>query len=263
MTLKRNGSFWSFALFAMAISLAGCASSSRLTVMTYNIHHGAGMDGRIDMKRIADVIKAARPDLVAVQEVDKGTRRSGGLDESAELGRLTGMHAVFGKAMDYDGGEYGQTILSRFPIESMVVHRLPGMAGREPRIAVAAKVHQAAEPRELMFVGTHLEHQLEPDRIAQTKRLTEVLSDCAPDATILAGDFNAQPGSEPMKAILAHWRDTTGEHALTAPSTRPSHKIDWILVPKFSGWRARSARVIDEPMASDHRPVVVELEREK
>ena len=85
------------------------------------------MDKQLDLARIANVIKAADVDVVAVQEVDIRTRRSGtDVDQLAELAKLTGMHGRFGKGRDYDGGEYGQAILSRQPIKELDVHKLPG-----------------------------------------------------------------------------------------------------------------------------------------
>ena len=88
-----------------------------LRVMTYNIHIGKGMDGKADLARIAGVIKSADVDVVALQEVDVKTRRSGvESDQLKELAKLTGMHGVFAKARDFDGGEYGQAVLSRRPI---------------------------------------------------------------------------------------------------------------------------------------------------
>src|ERR1700674_4341999 len=80
---------------------------STLRVLTYNIHHGEGTDGRVDLSRLAGVMKSVQPDIVALQEVDRGTERSGGVDQLAELERLTGMHAEFGKTMDYSGGRHG------------------------------------------------------------------------------------------------------------------------------------------------------------
>src|ERR1700724_2661395 len=83
-----------------------------LRVLTYNIHHGEGTDGRFDLSRLARVMKSVQPDVIALQEVDRGTERSGGVDQLAELARLTDMHAEFGKAMDYSGGGYGVAWLS-------------------------------------------------------------------------------------------------------------------------------------------------------
>src|ERR1700731_1570832 len=87
-----------------------------LRVLTSNIHHGEGTDGRFDLSRLARVMKSVQPDVIALQEVDQGTERSGGVDQLAELERLTNMHAEFGKAMDYSGGGYGVAVLSRWPL---------------------------------------------------------------------------------------------------------------------------------------------------
>ena len=89
---------------------------SRLRVMTYNIHVGVGMDKQLNLQRIADVVKLEHPDLVGLQEVDRGVKRTEGIDEIAELGRLTGMEYAFAHNLDYQGGQYGVAILSRFPI---------------------------------------------------------------------------------------------------------------------------------------------------
>src|ERR687889_385357 len=92
-------------------------------VMTYNIHVGVGMDKKLDLQRIADVINRERPDLVGLQEVDRGVRRTEGKDEIAELAALTQMHFAFAPNLDYQGGKYGVAILSRWPIKD-TVHRM-------------------------------------------------------------------------------------------------------------------------------------------
>src|SRR3954462_12200899 len=99
-----------FPLIAFALrAVTGCSSfrTPRITVLTYNIHHGAGGDAKVDIRRIADVIKRVHPDLVALQEVDRKPNRSGGIDEPAMLAELTGMHVEFGPTMLFDEGEYG------------------------------------------------------------------------------------------------------------------------------------------------------------
>src|SRR6185437_13939279 len=125
--------------------MVGCASSGGkpvpMTVMTYNIHHGAGMDKRVDLPRIANLIKQFNPDFVALQEVDVDTNRTGHLNQPAELGKLTGMHPLFGRAMDYDGGQYGVMILSRSPAIDHRIIELPYTPGgkHEPRVALALR----------------------------------------------------------------------------------------------------------------------------
>ncbi|MCA1594508.1 MAG: metal-dependent hydrolase, partial [Acidobacteria bacterium] len=78
-----------------------------LMVATYNIHTGIGMDKKLDLARIARVIKETRADIVGLQEVDRGVKRTGGIDEIAELARLTGMDYAFAHNLDYQGGQYG------------------------------------------------------------------------------------------------------------------------------------------------------------
>lgn len=258
-------------LALIASLLAGCSLNSSaaqpegpvtLRVMSYNIHHGRGRDDKVDVERIADVINAANPDLVAVQEVDIGVNRSGRINQAAELGRLTGMNFKFGKARDYGGGDYGQLILSKRPITDFVVHELPGDAADEQRIALFATIEGGGEVPEILFVGTHLHHQAEAHRVAQTTRLLELLGDETGPA-IIAGDLNAEPGSDSMNLFLEGWRDTTPDDALTFPAGEPVKKIDWILLSPNLDWKVTEAQVVEEPVASDHRPVVVELQAGK
>jgi endonuclease/exonuclease/phosphatase family metal-dependent hydrolase len=232
----------------------------RLRVMCYNVHHGRGMDGNIDLPRIAKVINDADVDLVALQEVDIRTGRSGGVDQLAELARLTKMHASFAKGRDYDGGDYGQAILSRMPIESIEVHRLPGATELEQRIAGAARIRSERGLPDLLFVTTHLHHQSEPDRLAQAAHLNELLAPHRASPLILTGDINAMPHSKVLQFFAQDWVDLTPEDALTFPADKPNRKIDYIFLPKGHRWRVVHAEVIAEPMASDHRPIVAELQ---
>src|SRR5580704_11939398 len=137
-------------------------------VLTYNIHHGEGTDGRVDLSRLAGVMKSVQPDFVALQEVDRGTERSGGVDQLAELERLTNMHAEFGKAMDYSGGGYGVAVLSRWPLLSSGHHPLPGSPDRDPRTALTVQVGSSEREPLLQFTSTHLDQGRDPeDRLAQ------------------------------------------------------------------------------------------------
>jgi endonuclease/exonuclease/phosphatase family metal-dependent hydrolase len=252
--------------FLMAAAV-GCSTVSRaepekVTVLSYNIHHGAGTDGKLDLDRIARIIRDQKPDLVALQEVDVKTSRSGGVDEAAELGRLTGMNAVFGKAMDYSGGEYGQVILSRWPIKKHSVHQLPQKAGREPRVLFAATVESPSGS--IVFATTHLDHEVEEVRVEQARAINQILiKEDKKAPVILAGDFNAIPESGTMAAMFKMWIDTAGDSAApTIPAGKPRRRIDYILVARGENgaWKTLRSEVLNEPIASDHRPVKVELE---
>jgi endonuclease/exonuclease/phosphatase family metal-dependent hydrolase len=255
-----------FASFLVALC-PGCSTLSRaeaekMTVLSYNIHHGAGADGKLDLERIAQIIREQPADLVALQEVDVKTSRSGGVDQAAELGQLTGMHAVFGKAMDYSGGAYGQAILSRWPIKVHAVHQLPQRAGREPRIILVARIDNPNG--NFHFASTHLDHEIPEVRVEQAEAINRILIRKERRLpVILAGDFNAVPESDPMKALFKSWMDTAGDAAApTIPARSPRRRIDYILAaPQDEGvWKTVRSEVLNEPIASDHRPVKAILE---
>jgi endonuclease/exonuclease/phosphatase family metal-dependent hydrolase len=228
-----------------------------LRVLSYNIHVGRGMDGRLDLERIARVIRESRADVAALQEVDVNTRRTGNVDQAAELARLTGMHVYYGKAMDYDGGAYGVAILSRFELTETRTHPL-GFEGRsEPRVAAEARFRLGDAGPRVAFFCTHLEHQSEPLRLRQVAALQQATADPGADMVILAGDINAQPGSEPMRVLLERWTDATARPGdPTFPAPAPRIRIDYVLFLPSKHFRLIESQVLDEPVASDHRPVL-------
>lgn len=228
---------------------AGSLSAAEIRVLCWNLHHGVGEDGKLDLPRIAEVIKAQRPDVVALQEVDNKCRRSGSVDQAAELAKLMGMTGVFGKAMDHDGGEYGQAILSKHPIGGTKVHRLPGEG--EPRIAFEAAVTIGGKA--LRMVSVHLDHEHDERRLKQAEALVAALSES--DAPlILAGDFNDTPGSPPVKAFAARWTPVAKkEPVFTCPAGKPAVEIDHVFL---HGFEAQGLlEVLPEAVASDHRPI--------
>lgn len=229
----------------------------RLRVLSYNIHHGEGTDGRLDLQRQADVIARAKPDLVALQEVDDRTQRTGVVDQTAELAKLAGMHGRFVHQIDFQGGRYGQAILSRVPIPEPKVHWLPGDPAREQRVAGAVIVE--IEGRRLIFVGTHLNHLDEANRVEQAEKLNALFGE--EPAVIMAGDLNAVPDSKPMAVLYGKWGSATDrEGMLTFPAPKPNRQLDYVLFRPAERFRVISAQVIKEPVASDHRPLLVELE---
>jgi endonuclease/exonuclease/phosphatase family metal-dependent hydrolase len=233
-----------------------------LRVLTYNIHHGEGTDGRFDLSRLAGVMKTVQPDVVALQEVDRGTERSGGIDQLAELERLTNMHAEFGKAMDYSGGGYGVAVLSRWPLLITGNHPLPGSPDREPRTALTVEVRSSERGPMLQFTSTHLDQGRDPeDRLAQARYLNELLVRGEGRPAILAGDLNSRPDTEVMEIFEAQWAMAPAvDPSPTTPSGRRRSRVDHILFRPAESWRVLESRIIDEPLASDHRPVLVVLE---
>lgn len=245
-----------FVMLLAAVVLGRAAvADTPLRVLSYNIHHGRGTDGVVDLERIAGVIRGSAADVVLLQEVDDRTDRTGRIDQTAELARLTGLHAEFGRQIDYQGGRYGQAILCRTPLEEPRVHVLPGDPDRETRIAFAVRTVVAG--RSLAIVGTHLHHRDPAARLEQARALEAL--DFGAGPAILGGDLNAMPESEPLAALLASWRSTTAEPQPTFPAGQPARQIDFILYRAGGVLEPGKVRVLDEPVASDHRPILAEF----
>lgn len=260
-TIQRRGSLLAILACATFFASGWAAEPLRVRVLTYNIHHGEGTDGNIDLARIASVIKRLKPDVVALQEVDKKTTRSNGVDQAAELGKLTEMHVAFGKAMDFAGGQYGEAILSRYPLQKFQIHALPFTEGCEPRCVLAARFRLGEAGPEIVFASTHLEHAKAPVRLCQAQKLNPILAAANALPTILAGDFNEVPDSPAIKVLQSHWTDATaGRPQPTWPADQPRTKIDYVFFRPADGWRVVEQQVIGEPVASDHRPLLVVLE---
>ncbi len=232
-------------------------------VLTFNILHGATTKGNFDLDKIASVINENSPDLVALQEVDFKTHRAKNYDLATELGWRTKMAPLFGKAMDYDGGGYGEGILTQMPIISSRNVSLPHSPGNEPRTALEVTVVLESEDT-ICFVGTHLEHQRNnPDRIIQAKKLNDVfLSNRFP--TILAGDLNDVPQSEPIQILKKHWTDSSSDNCQpTFSSKNPQRKIDYILYFPEGSWTVLDTKVICDSIASDHCALLTVLRLNK
>lgn len=243
--------------------------ADRLTVLTYNIQIGMGMDKRTDLERTVAVIKSARPDIVALQEVDRKARRSGGFDQAVELARATGMHMVFGKAsvregIDEDGGDYGVAILSRFPIRRSQNRQLPYTRGFELRAVLEVEFDWPLKNGRriaVRFFSTHFDNASEPDRIASATFVNQLAAANESIPTILGGDLNAMPGSQPLRILSKQWALAgEGQDMPTFPATAPRRQIDYVLYRPAQVWKVIESSVVDAPEASDHRPVKVVVE---
>jgi endonuclease/exonuclease/phosphatase family metal-dependent hydrolase len=142
-------------LLALMISAAvDAAEPFRLRVLSYNIHHAEGVDRKLDVERIARVILSVKPDLVALQEVDQKVKRSQGIDQPAELARLTKMQVVFGANIELQGGHYGNALLSRFPIARHKNHLLPNIDASEQRGVIEAEITLPDSKQSLLLLAT-------------------------------------------------------------------------------------------------------------
>jgi endonuclease/exonuclease/phosphatase family metal-dependent hydrolase len=232
-----------------------------IKVLTFNILHGATTIGDFNLDVIAKVIIDADPDLVALQEVDFMTNRARKYDLATELGQRAKMAPVFGKAMSYDGGEYGEAILSKHSFLQTRNVALPFHYGKEPRAALEI-VTILASGDTIAFVGTHLDHTKdEKDRISQVKKINEVFHRNK-YPTILAGDLNAEPGSTPINILEEVWAASCDKNDLvpTYPSDNPGKKIDYIMFYPKDRWKVIRTEVICDSIASDHCGYLVTLE---
>jgi endonuclease/exonuclease/phosphatase family metal-dependent hydrolase len=243
------------ALLTTLGALRPAAPADTITVATYNIRHGRGMDERVDLARTAAAIRRLDADIVALQEVDRRVQRSGGDDQAAVLGELLDRHSAFGAFFPYQGGEYGMALLSRHPLDRVTPLRLPD--GNEPRIALMAQLVLPSGAR-LQVVNVHFDWVRDDSlRVRQVDALAAVL-DTVSLPMILLGDFNDVPESRTMRRWQSRFvaLDKPADDPFTFSSTAPSKAIDHILLAPPSRWDGRSVRVITDTVTSDHRAVV-------
>ncbi len=246
---------------------SGDSPLDTLVVMTYNIHHAnppANGAGVINIDSIAAVINRVDPDLVALQEIDVHTRRSGkALDEAKKLAALTGMQSFFTKTLDYEGGAYGIAVLSRFPIKDSTGYLLPKEPGtqEETRGLCLVKVHlSAGQP--VYFASTHLGLS-KNTRLLQADSIITIINKLSAPV-IIGGDFNASPGSETINKLSSVLKQscTTGCDP-TIPYDHPREKIDFIFYKGDSLLDPIGQKVLKGVQWSDHLPVVVTFEIKK
>lgn len=227
-----------------------------VSIMSYNIRNAKGLDNVTDYQRLADVILREKPDVIAVQEVDSVTGRSRGINVLKDLAEKTLMHSVYGASIPFDGGKYGLGVLSK---ECPLSHYSVILPGRE-------------EQRQLLIVEfdkyivgcTHLS-LTEEDRMLS---LAIIRNEAAKWSKpfFLAGDLNASPESDFIKELQTDFTVLNTVKNATFPADEPKDCIDYIAY--YNPERIRreerlfttlSNKVVDEPLASDHRPVVVNI----
>jgi len=257
-------------LLLVSLSLvcaAGCRSTGKqdtpptFRVMTYNIHHGEGLDGKVDLQRIADLIKREQADIVALQEVDKGVQRTAQRDFPAELAALTGMTCIFSNNYHFQGGEYGNAVLTRFPVKRWTNRHYKMLRPGEQRglLQVVLGVHG----RELVFMDTHIDYRADDtERLANADELFQAVQPFKGRPMILCGDFNDTPGSRTHQKIAQAFVDAwaaagTGD-GFTIPAQKPRKRIDYIWTSNDSLIEALRLWV-PASEASDHLPVVGEF----
>jgi endonuclease/exonuclease/phosphatase family metal-dependent hydrolase len=236
------------------------SSSSRgegeLRVMTFNIQSALkGLD------TVAETIRSAQPDIVALQEVDVNTRRSAGLNQSAELAQRTGLrHYAHFRTTTLHGGDYGVGIISRFPLESVEQFPLPVEKGSEPR--TVARILMKVHGQEVSVYVTHLTRRPFNGaiRVRQSAAIMKLM-ESDPRPKLLMGDMNDTPDSRSVRLFKRELMDVfalrgQGEDETYPLPVIPNLRIDYVLA--CDHFMPKSSRVL-RVKASDHYPVVADV----
>ena len=244
-----------FLLLSMLAMAASAYSQDYLKLMSYNIRNTKGMDNVRNVQRIANVINNEAPDVVAVQELDSMTTRSNQTYVLAEVAERTQMHANYAPAISFQGGKYGIGILSKEQPLSIRTFPLPGR--EEKRILLIA------EFKNYFFACTHLS-LTEEDRLASL----DIIKNSASTSNkpfFLAGDLNDTPESPFIQNLQKDFQVLTNTKKPTYPAPEPKETIDYIAAWKGNtdNFANLSAQVVEEPLASDHRPITVTLRMAK
>ena len=235
------------ALMLWGITLA-VLGQNQLKVMTYNVRHCAGMDLVLDYDRTAAVIAQQQPDVVALQELDSMTGRREHQYQLGELANRTQYYPVFGAAIDFDGGKYGVGILTReIPISTK---RIP-LPGEEPRVLLVVEL------QDYVMACTHLDLE-EESRLASVPLIVEEAQHWQ-KPFILAGDWNDTPESELLQEMAKYFTILSVSEA-TYPADEPTECIDYVATFNSQPAEVLETHVINEPEASDHRPLMVRMQ---
>jgi endonuclease/exonuclease/phosphatase family metal-dependent hydrolase len=242
---------------------------TRLRVAAYNIKHGRGMDDQVDLARIAAVLERLDADVITLQEVDDRTERTGRVDQVRVLAEMIGYEGFHGPHRPYQGGFYGNAVLTRLPVRAQRTHAIPPASGS------ALAVHEVVvdvppssadgDPIRVSVVSVHLAGS--PDeRMAQAESVTRTFEG-ADHPVVLAGDFNGRPDDTVVRRLAKAWTVGAKEgDSGTYPAPRPDREIDFVMWREAASGRAGATLtliehvVLDEPLASDHRPLLAVFE---
>lgn len=241
----------------------------KLTVSTFNI--AAGRVGKLE--KIAEGITALNSDITAIVEIDDKTNRSGKVDQLKLLKNKTGLYGQFAKSIDFDDGEYGVAIMSKYPIGKTEIINIPSAAEQVVLFAAEIKVPTFDSP--IIFINAHFDWYADPAlRIKQAYAVNDyilgnsnsIFENISSRLVVLAGDFNAVPGSEPIEELSKYWTlvNQQGLDIKTWPTDNPIVAIDHIFTSNAQKWKTEQLSIPQNNKAywknlSDHLPVTAKL----
>ncbi len=234
-----------------------------LCILTYNVHRCNPPGTKIiDIAAIANVVKQCKADVVALQEIDVNTIRSGkDIHEAEEIAKACGMYVCFGKAIDFSGGAYGVAILSKYPISAVQNYLLPKDADpkTEQRTLLIAEITISSK-KKFYFASTHLDVENADNRVLQINEIQK-RANAAAVPFFIGGDFNDTTGSKAIQIFDQHFQRSCETCGPTFPQDIPTTTIDFIAFLKKQAKKIKTIRheVLVEKYASDHRPVLAEF----
>ena len=232
----------------------------RLRILSYNIHHCEGVDGKLDVARIAEVIRGrtrprgtprSGPESAAIA-IHRSTSRTGSTHENAR--RIRPQHTTSGCA-------YGNAVLSRFPIRRHENIKLPRFDDGEQRGVLKLEIDLPDTDQPLLFLATHFDHRRKnEERLASVKTILGITAKQSDQPALLAGDLNDVPESAVLTEVSQQWTRANMKPQPTIPVGKPTRQIDFVLLRPQSRWRVIETKVVEETVASDHRPILATLE---
>jgi endonuclease/exonuclease/phosphatase family metal-dependent hydrolase len=247
-------------------------TTADLKIMTYNIHHGAGMDKQLDLERIARVILQEKAEIAGLNEVYGAGPKFGNQVEEIHkhLEKLSRhpWYAAFGKNLVIPSGDYGNAVVSQYPIREFSNLHLPVIPeNNEPRGLLSVKLDW--NKKTLWWNQTHLAYQgwATTERICSVQTILNVINQQQGDYKILAGDFNASPGEESIQMVKSVMLDAWSSASSTTmgytfPTDAPKIRIDYLFLPNSKSISVKECYVPDKKDAligSDHRPLAATL----
>jgi endonuclease/exonuclease/phosphatase family metal-dependent hydrolase len=231
--------------------------------MSFNIHHAnppaEEVSGKIDIDGIVNAINKVKPDVVALQEVDVNTQRSGKIDEATLIAEKLGMQVFFAKAIDYDDGEYGLAILSKFEMSNHEINRLSLKADAKAELRILQTVIlNLPKGKKIKFGNTHLDVLNTGNRELQAEEIVN-LAKKENLPFILAGDWNANVGSTTLNILDSVFTRTCTTCPVTCPGDGEQGAIDFIAFAKNHSFKVTNYKVYSQDTSSDHYPISVKL----
>jgi|SRR5690554_1012967 endonuclease/exonuclease/phosphatase family metal-dependent hydrolase len=235
------------------------SNAQTVKLLNMNVRMSGQMVG-YNTTPFANFIKGYDPDFVTLQEVDFMTTRNGNKDFTTELAAELGYFSAFGQALDYQQGEYGVAILSKYPIEKISNNRITGNTAemKEPRTVLYIDVIEPVSGQRLRIAVTHLDHSTDGVRSSMVQQLNGIIGSSFP--TLLAGDFNARPTESAITTGMSSWQRICNNFA-TFPSSAPTSKIDYIFGKPSGRWSVKTFEVLTNVKEiTDHCAMLTEVQ---